>query len=84
MIFGPSGFLAGDQGLGCARNPVQYAEGFGRFSTVLDAASKDAEIMEDEPVIVGSGLSQEIEVVDEENTSHVWDDTFASYLAALI
>lgn len=64
------------------------------------------EIMDDEPVLVDSGLSQEIEVdgyrfeinifrlehetawtlevVDEDNTSHVWDDTFASEVAALI
>jgi TolB-like protein len=62
--------------------------------------------MEDEPVIVDSGLSQEIEVdgytfeiniyrleeettwtlevVDEDNTSHVWNDTFASDFAALV
>ena len=62
--------------------------------------------MEHEPVLIDSGLSQEIEVdgctfeiniyrleeeiawtlevVDEDNTSHVWDDTFASDFAALV
>ena len=62
--------------------------------------------MDDEPVLVDSPLSQEIEVdgyifeinifrleretawtlevVDEDNTSHVWDDTFTSEVAALI
>ena len=63
-------------------------------------------MMDDDAVLVDSGLSQEIEVdghlfeinifrledettwtlevVDEDNTSHVWDDTFASDFAALI
>ena len=62
--------------------------------------------MDDEPVLVDSTLSQEIEidgyvfeinifrlehetswtleVVDEDNTSHVWDDTFASDVSALM
>jgi hypothetical protein len=62
--------------------------------------------MEDEPVLVDSGLSQDIEVdgytfeiniyrlegeagwtlevVDEDNTSHVWDNTFTSGFAALV
>jgi len=62
--------------------------------------------MDDDPVLVHSGLSQELEVdgfvfeinifrleeesawtlevVDEDNSSHVWDDTFMSDSAALI
>ena len=62
--------------------------------------------MDDEPVLVDSRLSREIEVdgyifkinifrlahettwtlevVDEDNTSHVWDDTFASDMSALV
>lgn len=61
--------------------------------------------MDDDPVLVESDLSQELEVdgfafkinifrlkeendwtlevVDEDNTSHVWDDTFTSDAAAL-
>jgi len=62
--------------------------------------------MEDDPVIIDSALSQEIEVdgyrfavnifrleeestwslevVDEDNSSHVWGDTFSSDFAALV
>ena len=62
--------------------------------------------MDEDPVLVDSGLSQEIEVdgylfeiniyrleeettwtlevVDEDNTSHVWGDTFTADFAALV